>query len=126
MSDTMLQYQATQKGGPFALATVPRPAPEPTDVCIRIKAVALNPLDWKMTTRGEMVQNWPATFGLDVAGVVEQVGDQVTAFKPGDVVFSLAGIGGKTAGFQEIVTVPQHFVSLKPHSCSLEDSVSLP
>ncbi|CAM1511664.1 Fc.00g091770.m01.CDS01 [Cosmosporella sp. VM-42] len=126
MASTMLQYQTTQQGGPFALATVPRPTPEPTDVCIRIKAVALNPLDWKMVSRGEMVQAWPATFGLDGAGIVEAVGDQVTDFQPGDEVFSLCGIGGKTAGFQEIVTVPQHFVSKKPASRSFEEVASLP
>ena len=126
MANTMLQYQATQQGGPFALATVPKPTPEPTDVCIRIKAVALNPLDWKMASRGEMVQAWPATFGLDGAGIVEAVGDQVTNFQPGDEVFSLCGIGGKTAGFQDIVTVSQHFVSKKPASRSFEEVVSLP
>lgn len=126
MADTMLQYQTIQKGGPFKLATVPKPTPEPTDVCIRIKAVALNPLDWNMMSRGEMVQSWPATFGLDGAGIVEAVGEQVTDFKPGDEVFSLCGIGGKTAGFQEIVTVPQHFVSKKPASHSFEEAASLP
>lgn len=127
MSDqTMLQYQATQQGGPFALATVPRATPSPTEVCIRVQAVALNPLDWKMASRGEMVQSWPAVFGLDVAGLVESVGQDVTAFKPGDKVFSLAGIGGKAAGFQEVVTVPQHFVAAKPAQCSVEDAASLP
>ncbi|KAJ4209959.1 hypothetical protein NW767_000239 [Fusarium falciforme] len=126
MSDTMLQYQSVKQGGPFALATVPKPKPEPTDVCIRIKAVALNPLDYKMLTRGEMVRSWPAVFGLDGAGIVEEVGDEVADFKPGQEVFALCGIGGKTAGFQEIVTVPQHFVSQKPASLTFEQVVSLP
>ncbi|KAL2691584.1 hypothetical protein Neosp_001973 [[Neocosmospora] mangrovei] len=126
MSDTMLQYQAVKQGGPFTLARVPKPKPEPTDVCIRIKAVALNPLDYKMLTRGEMVKSWPAVFGLDGAGIVEEVGDEVTDFKPGQEVFALCGIGGKTAGFQEIVTVPQHFVSQKPASLTFEQVASLP
>lgn len=126
MSDTMLQYQAVKQGGPFTLVTVPRPKPDPTDVCIRTKAVALNPLDFKMLTRGEMVRSWPAVFGLDGAGVVEEVGDEVTDFKPGQEVFALCGIGGKTAGFQQVVTVPQHFVSQKPASLSFEQVASLP
>ena len=88
--------------------------------------MALNPLDWSMLTYGAMVQEWPATFGLDGAGVVEAVGSEVTAFQPGDEVFSLCGIGGKTAGFQEIVTVPQHFVSKQPSNVSFEEAVSLP
>ncbi|KAM0432841.1 hypothetical protein ACHAPT_004543 [Fusarium lateritium] len=126
MSSTMLQYQAVKQGGPFTLAKVPKPTPEPTDVCIRIKAVALNPLDHKMLTRGEMIKSWPAVLGLDAAGIVEQVGELVTDFKPGQEVFSLCGIGGKTAGFQEVVTVPQHFVSQKPVSLSFEQVASLP
>jgi NADPH:quinone reductase-like Zn-dependent oxidoreductase len=126
MSNTIIQYQALEKGGAFTLATVPKPHPEANDVCIRVKAVALNPLDWNMYSRGAMVQDWPATFGLDGAGVVESVGSDVTAFHPGDEVFSLCGIGGKTAGFQELVTVPQHFVSKKPSALKFEEVVSLP
>ncbi|KAF5005744.1 hypothetical protein FDECE_7831 [Fusarium decemcellulare] len=126
MSDTIFQYQATKQGGPFVLAAVPRPSPEPNEVSIRIKAVALNPLDWKMLSQGEMVQSWPETFGVDAAGIVEQVGNLVTDFEVGDEVFALCGIGGKTAAFQEIATVPQHVVSKKPESCSFEEVASLP
>lgn len=126
VADKIVRYQATQKGGPFELATVPKPVPDATEVSIRIKAVALNPLDWKMLSLGEMVQAWPAAFGLDGAGIVEAVGTQVTGFAPGDEVFSLCGIGGKAAGFQEVVTVPQNFVSKKPKSLSFEEAASLP
>lgn len=126
MADTMMQYQCVHKGSDFRLETVPKPTPGPTEVCIRIKAVALNALDWGMWTRGEMIHSYPATFGLDGAGIVESVGEEVTAFKPGDEVFSLCGIGGKAAAFQEIATVPQYFVSKKPESHSFEEVASLP
>lgn len=126
MATTTVRLQALEKGGPFKLASIPAPSPKADEVCFRTKAVALNPLDCKMLYRGEMVKTWPATFGLDAAGIVEQVGDDVTSFKPGDEVFSLCGIGESSAAFQEIVTVPQHFVSKKPESFSFDEVASLP
>jgi NADPH:quinone reductase-like Zn-dependent oxidoreductase len=49
-------------------------------------ATALNPVDWKMQKYGVLQESYPALFGEDVAGVVEQVGEGVTAFKKGDRV----------------------------------------
>jgi NADPH:quinone reductase-like Zn-dependent oxidoreductase len=49
-------------------------------------ATALNPVDWKMQKYGVFQESHPALFGEDVAGVVEQVGEGVTAFKKGDRV----------------------------------------
>lgn len=120
------QYQITKLGGPLALASAPKPTPGADEISIRIKAVALNPLDYKMLTRGDMVQSWPSTFGLDAAGVVEEVGSQVSAFSPGDEVFALCGIGGKAAAFQDVATVKQCCVAKKPASCSFEEVASLP
>lgn len=73
-----------------------------------------------------MVQVWPATFGIDGAGVVEAVGQDVTKFKVGDEVFSLFGHGARAAAFQEIATVPEHFVAKMPHNLSFEEAASLP
>jgi hypothetical protein len=41
------RYQAKAKGGPFEIVQVPKPTPEPDEVLIKLKAVALCPLDWK-------------------------------------------------------------------------------
>ena len=41
---------------------------------MRMKAVAINPLDWKQLASGIMVEEWPAVLGIDGAGVVEAVG----------------------------------------------------
>ncbi|KAF4982429.1 hypothetical protein FZEAL_1947 [Fusarium zealandicum] len=126
MSDTMQSYQATKQGGSFTLATVPKPSVDPYEVSVRVKAVALNPLDWKMWAFGAMVQSWPICLGLDAAGVVESVGESVTKFQPGDEVFGLFGIGGKAACFQELATVSEDDLSLKPASLSFEEVASLP
>lgn len=119
-------YVATSKGGEFAIIDVSSPKPKAGEVSIRNKAVALNPVDWKKHQFGIMVDSWPAVFGADVAGVVEKIGEGVNTFKPGDQVFSLAGHDNQAGGFQEVSTVPEHFVAHKPPFWSFEEAASLP
>ena len=66
-------------------------------VLVRIKASGVNPLDTKIRSgKAEHARvALPAILGMDLAGVVEAVGPWVTAFKPGDEVYGMAGgIGG--------------------------------
>ena len=84
---TSLQYQATKQGGPFSLVSVPKTVPGEKEVSIRLKAVALNPVDYKQLYYGAMIESWPALFGADGAGIVEAVGQGVSKFKAGDEVF---------------------------------------
>lgn len=73
----------------LTIAEVPAPQPGPGQVLIRAEAAALNPLDIRLTT-GEMREMMPVehpfVLGLDSAGVVAQVGDDVNGFSPGDEV----------------------------------------
>ena len=61
------------------------------EVLIRVKAAAINPVDYKL---GRMLGS---VVGLDVAGVVESVGSNVTSLKVGDEVFG--GVSGSLAEF---------------------------
>ena len=125
MSKTSLQYQLDKKGGSFAETSVPQPIPGPNEVCIRTKAVALNPVDWKNRNFGATVKSWPAVFGIDAAGIVESVGESVQSFKTGDEVFCPGGTDHRGAAFQEIMTVPSHYVAKKPANMTLEEAASL-
>ncbi|KAK3303873.1 chaperonin 10-like protein [Chaetomium strumarium] len=120
------QYVATQKGGPFAVTHAPYPTPGPNELCIRNVAVGLNPLDWKNLYHGEMVKAWPEIFGIDTAGIVVAVGENVTAFKPGDAVMSLSGHGGRAGAFQDVTTVPANFATRKPVDWTFEEACSVP
>ncbi|KAJ5117916.1 hypothetical protein N7448_004432 [Penicillium atrosanguineum] len=124
---TSVQYQLPAKGGHFALVPVPM-APDlgPNEISIRTKAIGLNGLDWKNRAFGIMIQVWPAVLGVDASGIVQAVGNEVQGFQPGDEVFSLAGIEPKAGAFQEIFTVPAHFVAKKPSSLTFEEAASLP
>ncbi|KAM7201136.1 GroES (chaperonin 10)-like protein [Rhypophila sp. PSN 637] len=120
------QYVATKQGGPFQIIQVEYPTPGPDEICIRNRAVALNPLDIKSLDHGMMVRKWPEVFGIDAAGVVEAVGDRVTDFKAGDAVMSLAGFGGQSGAFQDVTVVPAHFAAKKPSAWTFEEAASVP
>ena len=65
----------------------------PGEVLVRVSAVSVNPVDWKMRS-GAAKERFPVEFpgilGRDMAGVVRAVGEGVTDFTPGDRVFALA------------------------------------
>jgi NADPH:quinone reductase-like Zn-dependent oxidoreductase len=67
------------------------PTAGPNELVIRNAAVAINPLDCHMQSAGVFVKEWPAIFGCDVAGVVQEVGPAVSGrFNVGDRVVGKA------------------------------------
>lgn len=80
-------------GGPEVLEvqTVIAPQAGPGQIRVRVTAAGLNPMDWYMTADAEIAARFglslPAGFGTDYAGVVDQVGEGVSGFAPGDRVF---------------------------------------
>ncbi|WP_308222233.1 zinc-binding alcohol dehydrogenase family protein [Microbacterium oleivorans] len=90
------QNTAALMRAPRARLTVERmPMPEPAadEVIVRVRAVAVNPVDWVIQGTGAVTYRWlpaPAVLGSDVAGEVVAVGSQVTRFHVGDRVVGLA------------------------------------
>ncbi|MBP0459069.1 NADP-dependent oxidoreductase [Streptomyces montanisoli] len=80
-------------GGPEVLdiREVPAPQAGPGQIRVRVTTAGLNPMDWIMTADADTAARFglslPAGFGTDYAGVVDQVGDGVTGYAPGDRVF---------------------------------------
>lgn len=55
-----LRYHSVKLGGPLEVATGSRPTiEEDNDIQVQLKAVALQPLDYKMIDYGFMVKSWP-------------------------------------------------------------------
>ena len=80
-------------GDNSVLRLMERPVPEvgPRDVRVRIEAASVNPLDFKIRSGAlKRVRSYPLPqiLGNDFAGVVDQVGAEVTRFKAGDPVFA--------------------------------------
>ena len=106
-------------GGPEVLRVerVPRPAPLPTEVLVRVHAAGVNPVDWK-TRQGKgmaaVLGEPPFTLGWDVSGVVAEVGFGVTTLKPGDEVYGMPWFPRAAGAYAEYVTAPARQFARKP------------
>jgi NADPH2:quinone reductase len=77
-------------GGPekFQWKEWPTPEVKPGEVLIRIRAVSVNPVDYKMRA-GHLPIPLPDVLGRDVAGIIEAVGEGAAEFRAGDEVFAV-------------------------------------
>jgi NADPH2:quinone reductase len=113
----------------FEQTAIRRPEPAPGQVLVRIKASGVNPLDIKIR-RGEAAhakQPLPAILGLDMAGVVESVGDSVNAFNVGDEVYGVTGgVGGLQGSLAEFAAVDADLLAKKPSNLTMRQAAALP
>lgn len=106
-------------------ADVPRPTPAADEVLIRVHAVGLNPVDYKIAQWGNPAWTYPFIMGLDVAGTVEETGSAVTDWKPGDAVY-YHGDFSRPGGFAEFATIPARVLAPKPRTLSFAEAASVP
>ena len=101
---------------------IPTPEPGPGEVRIKVRAAAVNFPDL-MQTRGEHQHKPTVPFvgGLELAGEVDAVGKDVTAFQPGDPVVS----GGR-GGFAEYAILPAAALRRKPENLSFSQAAGYP
>src|SRR5215217_6630895 len=91
---------------------LPTPNPADNEVLVRVQASSANPVDTSIAA-GMLAQmgveyEYPVTLGRDYAGVVEQVGADVTEYAPGDEVFGFLLHANPTArdgSWTELITV---------------------
>jgi NADPH:quinone reductase len=103
-----------------------KPEPGPQDLLVRVRAVAVNPVDTKIRAAlGEGPADPPRILGWDAAGVVEAVGADVNGFSAGDEVMYAGDVTrpGSNAGFQ---AVDARIVAKKPAAWSFADAAALP
>jgi len=111
------------------LAEVDRPILGEKELLIRVHAASVNALDWHMATGKPMLMRLVSGLskpkrpvrGVDVAGVVEEVGQAVTRFKPGDEVFGLG-----SGSFAEAVSAEERELQHKPAGLSFEEAAAMP
>ena len=142
----------TAHGGPEVLRPHEMPTPEvrPTDVLVRVRAVALNHLDlWIRRGLPRLRLTFPHIPGADVAGTVERVGGAVTTIGEGDEILISPGLScgvcaacvagednlcaryailgeHRHGGYAEYVAVPEANILPKPAQLSFEEAASLP
>ena len=106
------------------IVDVAKPVPAPNQVLIRVHAVGLNPVDYKVVESGVPAWTYPHTLGLDVAGEIAAVGANVTDWQVGERV-SGHGDLAKNGCFAEFVTVPTYQLARIPAEVSYETAASL-
>jgi NADPH2:quinone reductase len=119
----------TAFGGPevFKISDWPKPVPKANEVLVRVHAAALNAVDYKIRKNGKWAGvNPPAILGYDAAGVVEAVGVDVKAFKPGDEVYYSPSIWGGQGSYAEYQVSDESIVALKPNNLNFIEAAALP
>ncbi len=124
----MRAIRQARLGGPevLELADVARPEPGPTEILVRVTAAGVNPVDWKVRTRGGFLGEPPFTVGWDIAGVVEELGFGVTRFAPGDRVFGMPRFPREAAAYAEYVTAPSRQLARIPQGLGDVEAAALP
>jgi zinc-binding alcohol dehydrogenase family protein len=104
---------------------VPDPAPAGHDLLVEVRAISVNPVDYKMRSPKTQVETEPRILGWDVAGVVRSVGGTVGLFKPGDAVY-YAGARMRQGGNSELHLVDERIVGRKPANLSFAEAAAMP
>ncbi|GAA6000176.1 hypothetical protein JCM5350_005432 [Sporobolomyces pararoseus] len=103
---------------------------EKGEVVVKVHAVSIQPVDWKIREYDFFVEKYPFVLGTDVAGVVEEVGEGVSHVSVGDRILGYAlGLGTKQSrhsAFQEHAVVHGTTIAKIPDSVSFEEAAVLP
>lgn len=95
---------------------------------VKLAAAGINPLDAKLRLKPIFYPDQlPAILGCDGAGIVDEVGIDVTRFKVGDqVYFNNGGLGLEPGCYAEYTTLHEDCCAFKPANLSMQDSAALP
>ncbi|NIH82123.1 NADP-dependent oxidoreductase [Amycolatopsis viridis] len=112
------------------LIDLPDPKVGPAEVLIRVKAAAVNPVDWKLAAGGLdalMEVRFPLVPGWDVAGVVEKVGLDAGEFAVGDEVFGYIRKDWVQQGaYAELASANVRMLAKKPRSLDWAQAAGVP
>lgn len=117
-------------GGPEVLEIVDVEIPElPEDkILVKVFASSVNPVDYKVR-KGDLKfitgKKFPKYSGADFAGVIEETGDKVEGYQPGDKVYGFLSVM-KGGGCSEYLIADPAGISLKPEKFTFEEAASIP
>ncbi|WP_299986089.1 zinc-binding alcohol dehydrogenase family protein [uncultured Ruegeria sp.] len=102
-----------------------RPEPSGHDLLVKVQAVSVNPVDTKIRQQRAPEGRAPDVLGWDAVGNVEAVGEAVTAFNPGDVVW-YAGAINRPGTNAEYHLVDERIVGAAPKSIPVASAAAMP
>ncbi len=125
---TIRSLQLMQYGGPDSvrIADLPTPVAGAGQVLVRVHAAGVNALDWKVRegyVKDAFPLPLPAVLGIELAGVVEQVGSDVSHLSVGDRVM---GSLGRLGAYADLVAVDADKLALLPAGLSMVQAAALP
>tara|TARA_R110002096_G_scaffold435826_2_gene663621 strand:+ start:166133 stop:167140 length:1008 start_codon:yes stop_codon:yes gene_type:complete len=100
------------------------PKPGPRDLLVEVRGVSMNPVDVKVRANMQP-EGGPRVLGYDAAGVVKEVGSEVTLFAVGDEVF-YAGDFTRAGSNAELQVVDERIVGRKPKSLKFNEAAGMP
>jgi NADPH:quinone reductase len=104
---------------------IERPTAKGHDLLVEVAAISVNPVDTKVRARASSEQGQWKVLGWDAVGRVVEIGESVTAFKPGDEVFYAGSITRPGANSQ-FHLVDERIVGHKPQTLSNAEAAALP
>lgn len=120
----------TQPGGVenLQLVEIETPRPAKGEVLIKIKAISINPVDWKtrkgMGMYGRLKELDPLILGWDISGTVTHIGEGVSEFNIGDDVFGMINFPGHGKAYAEYVVAPANQLAKKPTQITHEEAAA--
>ncbi|CDZ78172.1 Zinc-type alcohol dehydrogenase-like protein [Legionella massiliensis] len=102
-----------------------KPKAKGHDLLVEIKAIAVNPIDYKSRARAQLAEGEHKVLGWDATGIIREVGEKVSLFKPGDEVW-YAGDITRPGCNSEFHLIDERIVGKKPGSLSFEQAAALP
>ena len=124
MKALVVAKQSDQTIDSLQITDVEKPTPAAGQALVKVHAVGLNPVDYKVVEGGVPAWSFSHILGLDVAGEIVATGDAVTDWQVGDRV-SGHGDLTKNGCFAEFVTVPTYQLARIPDKVSYETAASL-
>jgi NADPH:quinone reductase len=104
---------------------LPRPSARGRDLLVEVRAISVNPVDYKVRSSAAPSAGAAKVIGYDAAGVVVEAGPDASLFRPGDEVFYAGSVtrSGTNAEFQ---LVDERIVGRKPRSLGFAEAAALP
>ena len=127
-----MRAQVIHEFGPpsvFQSEEIPKPHVKPGHVIIHVKASSVNQIDCKIRSGAvpAISPHLPAVLHSDVAGVITEVGPNVSGFHVGDEVYSCAGgVKGTEGALAEFMLADADCLAHKPKSLSFQQAAALP
>jgi NADPH2:quinone reductase len=126
---TMNAAIAHTDGAPFQLTRLPLPTLRPGHAVIKVEGSGVNPLDTKIRAgvAAHARTTLPAILGIDLAGVIEEVADDVDDFAVGDAVYGMTGgVGDVPGSLAEYTLVDVRLIAKRPLSWSAKQAAAVP